>query len=819
MAPALWLLVILTIHLTTMLRNYIKIAWRNITKHRFYSILNIIGLATGIAFTMLILAYVWNELQVNADLKNVNNQYILQSKWKSPNMGYDLVTAGMLPRALKEAYPSLVANYYRFDGITSTVSKGEKHFREGLQVGDSSLLKMYGFKVLYGDAITPLNDPYNVVITASKAMKYFGRKDVTGEVLSIENFSGSKRDFTISAVIAAPAANSVTNLSHDRENEFFLSTSAAPFFGRNIDDWNNLFIAGYIELQKGVRLRDLTKPIQQLLREHTPALVAENMQPYLAPLKDYYLQRNNGMAQKMLLTLSVIAFFILLMAVINFINLSISRSASRLKEIGVRKVLGGLKQQLIGQFLAESVIIAAIATLIAVVVYLLARPLFAGILGKPIPAIDELPLYFAGYPFLLIIVTGVAAGIYPAFVLSSLGSVNSLKGKLSSVKENVLLRKSLLAFQFLTAAVVLTGAFIISQQVSLFFSKDLGYDKDYVISLQVPRDWSPAGVSRMENIRKQFAALPQVQHATLSYEVPDGNNVGNVAVYKAGADSTTAISTVNLYADEYYAGTYNIPMVAGTFFSNEGMFNDPLKLVINETQARAMGWAFPGDAIGQQVKIQGAREVYSIAGVIKDFHFGSMQAAVQPTTFMHVRYSNTYRFLSLKLKPGQVSVSIEALQKQWSSMMPGAAFEYRFMDETLKNLYKSEIQLKQAAYTATVLSIIIVLLGVIGMISLSIQKRTKEIGIRKVLGSSVSGIITLFIKELMPVILIAGVIACPIAYIVMQQWLNDYVYRITITAQPFIFTIGSLGAITAGLIITLTMRAAMANPIKSLRTE
>lgn len=802
-----------------MLQNYIKIAWRNITNHRLYSILNIIGLATGIAFTMLILAYVWNELQVNADLKNADRQYILQSKWRSPNMGFDLATVGMLPRALKEAYPSLVANYYRFDGITSTVSKGDKHFREGLQLGDSTLLKMYGFKVLYGDAKNPLNDPYSVVITANKAMKYFGRKDVAGELLTIESFSGTKRDFTVSAVIATLTENSVTNLTQDNENEFFLPISAASFFGRTIDSWNNIFIAGYIELQKGVTPQDLKKPIQQLLRQHAPAPVAENMQPYLAPLKDYYLQRNDGVTQKMLLTLSIIALFILLMAVINFINLSVSRSSSRMKEIGVRKALGGVKQQLIGQFLAESLIIAGIATLIAVVIYLFARPLFAGILGRSIPAINELPLYFAAYPFLLIIITGIAAGLYPAFVLSSLGSVNSLKGKLSSVKENVLLRKSLLTFQFLTAAVVLTGAVIISQQIGLFFSKDLGYNKDYVISLQVPRDWSPAGVSRMENIRKQFTMLPQVQHATLSYEVPDGNNSGNLSVYKAGADSTTSTTAVSLYADEYYAGTYNILMAAGTFFSNEGMFSDPLTLVINETQARAMGWASAHDAIGQQVKIQGVNAVYSIAGVTRDFHFGSMQQAVPPITFMHVSHTNFFRFLSFKLKPGNAGDAIDALQKQWSALMPGAAFEYRFMDDTLKNLYRSEIQLKQAAYTATVLSIIIVLLGIIGMIFLSIQKRTKEIGIRKVLGASVSSIIVLFIKELMPVILIAGLITCPVAYFIMQEWLNDYVYRVAITAQPFIFTIGLLAVITSGLVIALTMRTAMANPMKSLRTE
>ncbi|KAA2239429.1 FtsX-like permease family protein [Chitinophaga agrisoli] len=802
-----------------MFRNYIKIAWRNIIKQRFYSLLNIIGLSTGIAFTMLIMAYVWKELQVNARLRHADRQYIILSKWKDPNMGYELATFGGLPKALKEGYPSLVTNYYRFDGITSTVSKDEKHFREGLQLGDSTLLKMYGFKVLHGDVNTALNNPDAVVITAGKAMKYFGSTDVTGQTLTVESFSGTKQAFTVSAVMEQPAPNSITNLSQHSDNEFFFPLSAASFFGRQIDNWNNTYIVGFVELAAGVSPAALNKPMQQLIKQNIPPDVAANFTPQLVSLRDYYLEANNGLVKRMLFILSAIALFILLMAVINFINMSISRSASRMKEIGIRKVLGGLRKQLVGQFLAESVILVSVATGIAMMLYLCARPLLAGILGKTVPGITELPPYFIACPFILILITGLAAGLYPAFVLSSLGSIDSLKGKLTTVKENVLLRRSLLVFQFITAAIVLIGAFVISKQVHLFFSRDLGYNKDYVVSAQVPRDWTPTGVARMEGIRRQFAALPQVQQATLSYEVPDGNNAGSFALYRAGADSTTAVTTYNLYADEYYASAYGIPMAAGEFFNREGAFRDSSRLVINETQARAMGWKYPQDAVGSQVKIVNVQMLFTIAGVTKDFHFGSMQQAVQPITFMHTRLSNTFRYLSFKLKPGNMSAAVNALQKEWNTLMPGAAFEYRFMDETLERLYQSELQLKQASYTATALSLIIVLLGVMGMISLSIQKRTKEIGIRKVLGSSISGIVALFLKEFLSVIVIAGMIACPLGYLIMQQWLNDYVYRINLSAQPFLVTMLLLALVTTVLIILQTMRTALANPMKSLRTE
>lgn len=273
-------------------------------------------------------------------------------------------------------------------------------------------------------------------------------------------------------------------------------------------------------------------------------------------------------------------------------------------------------------------------------------------------------------------------------------------------------------------------------------------------------------------------------------------------------------------SDEYYASTFGIPMEAGKFFSDEGAFTDSFSLVINDIQAKALGWKNAQDAIGKQVKFQtGGGQIFTIAGVTKDFHFGTMLIPIQPITFIHVNITNVYRNFSFKIKPGDISNSIAALQKKWSVLMPGVPFEYTFMDDSLAKLYKSELQLKKASYTATVLALIIVLLGVIGLVSLSVQKRTKEIGIRKVLGSSVSSIMSLFIKEFLMVILIAGVVACPLAYLIMNKWLQEYAYRINITASPFILSVFVLGGITTLLIGIQTIKAALANPVKSLRTE
>jgi len=802
-----------------MLKTYLKIAWRTIVKSRFYSTVNIIGLATGLAFTLLIGAYAWSEWKVNHSLRNADNQYILQSQWKEPGMGFPLSTLGYLPRALREQYPNLVANYYRWDGVTSAVSKEDKHFREGLQIGDSTLLGMYGFTLLHGNAGTALNDPFSLVITEEKAIKYFGKTDVVGQTLAIDNFSGSRHDFMITGVLKQPALNSVTMLNDNNFNQFFLSAAAVSFFGRTIDAWQNPNIVGLVELRKDVTAKDLEEPIQQLMKKNAPAYFVTNMQQVLTPLKKYYLEANNGIVKKNIYTLTLVAVFILLMAVINFINMAVSRSSARMKEIGLRKVLGGLKKQLVAQFLVESVLLVELAVLIALLLYIFLRPFFGQMIGKEIPGLLNFPPALLAAPFILALLVGFVAGIYPAFVLSSLKSVDSLKGKLKTVQENIWLRKSLVAFQFGTAAVVFIGAIIISQQVRYFFDKDLGYNKEYILYSQLPRDWSQKGVQHMEAIREQLAAMPEVSNVALSFEIPNGMNSGSLQLYKAGGDSTQAITSQQLTTDNQYAATYSIPMKAGSFFTPVYTPADSTKIVINESQSIALGWRNPQEAIGKQVRILGYQPMLTISGVTADFNFDSMQNSIRPITFINVHVNTIYRFFSVKLRPGNIGKSIGAVQKQWAALMPGAPFEYNFMDDALKQLYKKELQLQKAAYTATALAFIIVLLGVLGLVSLSIQKRTKEIGIRKVIGAPVSGIIGLFIKEFVPVIGLAGLVACLPAWWLMRTWLNGYAYRIPLSVLPFVIAIALLGIVTTLLITAQTIKAAWTNPVKSLRAE
>lgn len=801
-----------------MLKNYVKIAWRSLIRRKFYSVLNVAGLAVGITFALLISGYVWGEFQINRQLRNAGQQCILISHWKDPNMGHEITTLAPLARNLKEEYPTLVASYYRWDGLTSVVTKGEKNLREGIQLGDSTLLSTYGFELLHGDAQTALQRPFSVVMSAEKALKYFGKTDVVGQTIGIQNFAGGNHDFVITAILKDIPENSVTQINTDIKNAFFIPANTYTYFGRSdFDSWQNVALPSYIELSEGVSPAQLTKPIQRLIDQNTSQTVRQNLRVEPVALTEYYRQKDNALVNRMLFTLSLVGLFILLMAIINFVNLSVSQASTRLREIGVRKVLGSPQKRLVMQFLAESLILASIATGLALGIYPVARPFFEQIVGKSLVPMTSLPAYTAFIPVVLISVVGLLAGVYPAFVLSSQNVVDALKGKLQIVNQKIWLRQSLVGFQFLVAVVVLIVTALVTQQIRYFFSQELGYNQAYVVSSQVPRDWSPTGVRKMGSVRQVFAALPQVASVSLSHEIPNGNNGGQPMVFQNGTDSTQAIAMQALIADEHYLETYQIRLAAGRFFDGRGL--DSLNVVLNEKAVRAMGYKTPSDAIDRQIRTGGDPRLFTIVGVTRNFHFNSMQQAVQSMLFFSVKGIPIYRYVSFKLQPGSVNRSIEAIRKRWSVLLPGSSFEYAFMDQTLQKLYRTELQLEKAAYVATALALLIVLLGVVGLVSLSVARRTKEVGIRKVLGASVPGIVVLFLKEYVWVMVIANALAWPLAYWVTTDWLTDYAYRTQISWQPFVLVGLSLAVLTSVTVSLQTIKVALMNPVKSLRSE
>jgi len=806
-------------------RNYLKIALRNLIRRKFFSALNIFGLAIGIAFAFIIAGYAWQEAGVNHNIEHVERFYLLKSEWKEGFVvGSELKTPPALSKELRRQYPNLVETYYRWDWVSSFLSVGDKHFRDSLQIGDSTFITMFNFPVLHGDKRTMFDNPDAVVITESKAMKLFGQTDVIGKRVTIDNYSGKQHDFTVTGVLKDLPFNSVTNSIipvNASINSTFLGINGLLFFygDYELNNWNFSSLTSYIKLKEGVKPEALEQPIKQLINSNADDYIKNNLTIKLAPLATFNLDANNGLIRKMIITLSLIAVFILCMAVINFINISIGSSASRLKEIGVRKVLGGMRKHIIRQLLTESVITVLLAMIIALGIYQGTRPFFGEIFNSEIPSLLSFPIYFIILPIVLVLVIGATAGIYPAFVLSAIKSVELVKGKMRSIKENIALRRTLIGVQFGIAIIVLTSAIIITQQVFYVLNKDLGFSKDQIINVALPRNWTAEGVASMQTLRNEIAGTKGVTAASLTYSVPNRNAISMARLYTSKQDSAHAIGVNTFITDEQFATTFEIKMAAGKFFNDPGDRYDSAKIVINETAAKHLGFISMQDAIGTSLRMTDDPQTYIISGIVKDYHFESKHESIKPLLFYNVRYWNAYRFISLKLSGSNLPQTIAAIQTKWNTLMPATPFEYSFMDDTIQKAYKNEIHLKKAAYTATLLAGIIVMLGIVGLISLSIQKRIKEIGIRKVLGATASSIISLFIRDFIIVAAAAGIIACPLAFLFMKHWLNDYAYRISITPMPFVISLIALISVTIGLISFQVVRSTLLNPVKSLRSE
>ncbi|SEM95360.1 ABC-type antimicrobial peptide transport system, permease component [bacterium A37T11] len=794
------------------MKTYFKIAWRNLRKHRLNTFIHIFGLACAFAFTLLIAAYVWQERQVDAPIKNIGRQYILQNDLTG------LTTSGMLARALKENYPDLVADFFRFDGINVQLSSGDRHFQESSVIADSSFFRMFGFELEAGDPRTALNEPTQIVLSHETAGQLFGKEQALGKQLEIANFSGEKRLFTISGVLKTQPENSVINLIDNSETRVIFPASSISYFNRQIDSWQNPYIVSYICLQPGISVEKLAMPVEQLIKEHVPADQQKVAKTSLEPLATYHLERGQGSLKHMLYTMSAIAAFILLMACINFINISIHTASRRLKEIAVRKVIGGTRSQLRFQFLAETMLIVLLAAGMATLAYPGLSGLFASVLGKSLPAITSLPTYFWCIVAMGAVLLGFVAGLYPAFRLSSLAILPSIKGKMPASIEGTVLLKGLVTLQFVIAMLVLIASFVIAKQVAVFFGKSLGYDKNYLVTAQVPRDWSPEGLDHMERIRQELNNLSVVEAVTLSYDVPGAMSSGSQNI-KGASDASEPIGAELLFSDRHFAETYKIPLLAGDFFSREESAELMDGVVINEALLQKLGYKQAADAIGKSVYFSDNNQPMTITGVSRNFYGNTMQKPVGPTMWVNLKNSNSFRYLSVRLKAGNITQSVIQLEKAWKSLMPDAAFSVDFMEDKLASMYKTELQLQRAGSVATVLALVIVLLGVLGLIAQNLQRRVKEMGIRKVLGASARQIIGLFVKDISLIFVLAVLVAVPLAYLVMQHWLQSYSEKVSLTAIRFIMPVAALAGVTMLLIVIQTWKAAAANPVQSLRDE
>jgi putative ABC transport system permease protein len=803
-----------------MLRSYLIIAIRHLSRHKVYSLINIFCLSIGITFSMIIGLFVLHAFGVNAGLKNIRNQYVIKSIWKQENMGVPVTTLGPLAMTMKNEYPNLVENYFRFDPVTNIVFAGEKHFRTQICVGDTTWISMFGFPLLRGNPNRAFQNNKSAVITEDLAIKLFGNSDVLYKLITIQTpADGGKHDFIVTAVLPRVPLNSVTGFT-GAAYQVYLPMDANQYFqgGDKGDNWSNVYMASILQLKQGVSPKDLAAPFEQVLAKYQPTFVKGNLHVQLVGLKDYYLKDNHDAVLRMITTLSLIAIFILLLAIINFVNINIGTSTYRLKEIGLRKVFGGAKFQLIIQYFIEALTITFAATCLSVLWYELLRPLANQLLDTTLDHFWNFGFNKVALVFFLFIGIGFMAGLYPAFVLSSSNIITAVRGKIDAGRGGLLLRKSLLVIQCTLAIVVFICTINVSKQISYFFNIDLGYNKDQVMIVSsLPRQYDSIGVVKMENAKSELMQIPAVQSISLCYDIPDGYSGGNVNIY--GHHNGDYISMISMAADADFCRVFGLQFIEGAAPLSEDRNYGQGKIVLNEAALKALGWT---TAVRKKVSVGGIQGVEeTIVGVVKDFHFESLQKKVQPMIIagLNEPYTRSYRYLALKLHTADIKSTIRTIQDKCKSLFPEAGFEYGFIDEKYQSLYQTEMQLKQAAYIATIVSFLIVFLGIFGILAFTLAKRTKEIAVRKVLGADIKTIISIFLKEYVVLIVLSDIIAWPLAYTISSRWLDNYAYRIHQNLTPNLMVFGIVLLMAIVLISVQCFKSAIANPVLNLRSE
>jgi putative ABC transport system permease protein len=800
-----------------MIRNYFIVMVRTLLRHKFQTAVNILGLTVAIAFAMLTGAFVAAELEVNKTLKESDQLYLMRSTIGGEATPYDFFTPALLAKTVHEQFPGKLKDYYRFWDRSITVSKGDRHFRIQSMIGDPSFLAMFGFTVLYGDATTSLSKPNSVIITESAAIRFFDRTDVVDETLSISTEQNGLKDYVVNAVIADPDdKNTVTDLMNMDAQIFLPLLNVRDFLGgSSSDSWKDMIIS-YIKLEKDVTRQDAEKILNAILVSDAPKEISENRRIEISPLSDYYLITNHGAVLKLIKSLLVIILFIIILATTNFINISIAGSIGRLKEVGIRKVVGGGRTQLVVQFLTESVLLSTAAVLIALVMYQFLFPVFSGMLNTKLPAFSDFKLLYWILIGLLPVVVGVSAGLYPALFQSGSKPIESLKGKSASVQGTVSFSRVLIALQFVITVFILIGSIIISRQTDFFLGQDLGYDKAHVIIVNsVPRDWSEQGFQRIEGAKPALLQSAAIESVTLSWGVPAWGIGGpENELYKDGTSGESTVKASLTGADENFDEVYGLKLLAGDFLFADASPLIRKRFVLNKSAADALSVS-----VGDRVRVKDSEDVFTVAGVVGDFHYESMHAAVKPMAFMHNRDFESYRFYSFRLKAGSPAASVEEVKRVWRNAFPDEPFSHYFADERVQALYSTEMQLKKASNVASVLMLVIIMTGVLGLVSLNVSKRNKEVGIRKALGATVTNILVMFSSEYVKLVLFSFAVGIPLAFYFAANWLENFVYHIPLDWWMFVVPGVFLLMLTILLVGIQSYNTAKTNPVNSLRHE
>jgi putative ABC transport system permease protein len=825
-----------------MIRNYIKIAWRNLVRNKVSSIINISGLAIGLACVLLIGMYVKDELGYDRFFKDANRIYRVNLDGK---MGNDQFLLGHTP---PPAGAALMNNFPEIESYTRILSPGDEiiHYEnkgqhnslteKSILVVDSNFLKFFNYPLIAGDAATCLNGINSVVLTQKAAKKYFGDESPIGKNLVFDEYS---IPFTVTAVLKdIPKQSSL-------QFEILQPAASMPAIKHFSWSWVWLQMGTYVKLSANVAadpasISKLESKFPQVIAVQAASAFKRIGQPWdefkrkggkwdlhLQPLIDLHLYSANIGTRffeqgdiKYVYIFSAVALFIMLLACVNFMNLSTAQSAKRAKEIGIRKVLGSLRKQLIHQFITEAMLYTLFAAIAALLIIVLVLPAFNQLSGKEL----SLSVFLDFKTWLgilsLVLITGLLAGSYPAFFLTSFKPVSILKGGglFNSSGSGFFTRNALVVFQFTVSTVLIICTIIVYKQLVYNQTKDLGFDKENVVIIS---NTGRLG-TREESLRQELLKLPKVENASISTGMPAKSSFGDTYVPEVNPGNVNGgepnIMLSSFMVDDAFVPTLNLKLIKGRAFSKE--FIDSASVLLNETAVKQIGWK---DPIGKSITYPGNNDQkFKVIGVIKDFNYESLKSDFSPFALFYTT-SKTYRirssYIAVRLKPGNYNEAINSIQNKWKKMAPELPFDYSFMDAEFDALYRSDQTMGKVFSVFTFLSLTVACLGLLGLAIYTAERRNKEIGIRKVLGASIQNVVTMLSADFLKLVVISSVISFPIAWYAMNKWLQDFAFRTNISWWVFFLAAGVTMAIALITISFQSIKAALRNPVESLRSE
>lgn len=793
-----------------MIKNYFKIAFRNLWRHRWFSFINIAGLAIGITASFLIFLHVKFEMSYDDFHTKGNRIYRLVTDLKTPSNEFRTpITAWAVPPTLEKEFPEVESTVRILKTEMVVREENENYLEKKAIAADSAFFQVFDFDLLNGNPETALKAPFSIVLSETSSKRYFGDEDPLGQTLNIMDESYIA---TVTGVMQDIPEN-----SHFTADVVLSMSTFTQNLNKGVDEeWFSYDAAAYILLKPNIDSDRLEAKFPAFLEKYS----GEESQKakmyatlFLEPLQDIYLYSdrggNGGGDIKNVYVFGIVSLFILLIACINFINLTTARSVERAKEVGIRKVVGAQKQQLRLQFMGESIITCILALIISLPLLIVALPYFNELAGKVVASsIFSSPTYLL-LLFCISLIIGIVAGVYPALILSSFQSVSVLKGRFSAGRKGILLRKGLVVSQFTISIVLIIGTIIIYNQTHFMKNQDLGFNKEQMLILDT-------GVHPSQlRFQQAVKEIPEVISTSLASSVPSSENESAYSEIE-NEQGDLQIGTLAIYSVDYnYISQFGLEMLAGRPFSKDFATDSTEAMILNEKAIKEFGYNSPQDALGKKFR-QWGREG-KIIGVVKDFHFRSLQEDIQPLS-IRIEPEET-SLIAIKVSTQNVKQTLASIEDKWNQFLPAKPFDYFFLNDYFNRQYQREQRFGKLLMIFSMLAIFISCLGLLGLAAYSTIQRRREIGIRKIVGASASGIVSLLSAEFLKLVFIAFLLASPLAWLLMHSWLQNFAYRIYL--HWWVFALAGISAMFIAIVTVSfqALKAAIANPVKSLRTE